>query len=71
MPFVTEDLWQRLPQLPHASPSIMVAGYPQSQQGWQAAEVEQEMDLALAIVAKLRNTRTGEHPLGAKCIVQA
>ena len=60
MPFVTEDLWQRLPQQPHHAPSIMLASYPEPQQSWQHAEVEQEMELALGIVAKLRNTRTGE-----------
>ena len=70
MPFVTEDLWQRLPQRPGAPPSIMLASYPQPQQDWQDAEVEQGMDLALAIVAKLRNTRTGGAPAHCGSFVQ-
>ena len=28
MPFVTEELWQRLPRRPNDPPSIMVSSYP-------------------------------------------
>ena len=60
MPFVTEDLWQRLPKPGGAlSPSIMTASYPEPQQSWQDAEAEQDMELVLSIVARLRNARTG------------
>lgn len=64
MPYVTEDLWQRLPRRasPHAPASIMLAAYPQPQQSWQSPEVEQDMDFVLGIVAKLRNVRTGQPP---------
>lgn len=43
MPFITEELWQRLPRRDgDNTPSITVASYPQPQEEWddEAAEVE-------------------------------
>ena len=48
MPFVTEELWQRLPNrkllIPHV-PSIMVASYPESVPAWLNSEVEVDVEL--------------------------
>src|SRR5262249_11332928 len=40
MPFITEELWQRLP---HRGESIMVAPYPRAKAGQTDAEAEREM----------------------------
>lgn len=56
MPFVTEELWQRLPQpqSPSAPPSIMVADYPSSIDSWADEAAEGEMSYALDIIGKAR-----------------
>lgn len=61
MPFVTEELWQKLPK--HAdleSPeSIMVCSYPAVDLAWSSAEVEADMDAVTSLVAKTRSLRSG------------
>ncbi len=53
MPYITEDLWQRLP---HAGPSIMVAPYPTAV-GTGDAVAEREMALLMQTVTAIRNIR--------------
>jgi valyl-tRNA synthetase len=53
MPFITEDLWQRLP---HAGDSIMVAPYP-TPSGAVDAAAEREMGLLMQAVTAIRNIR--------------
>ena len=45
MPFVTEELWQRLPRKQSADTpqSIMIAAYPKSQEKWANDKVEKSM----------------------------
>ncbi|XP_019342548.2 valine--tRNA ligase [Alligator mississippiensis] len=58
MPFVTEELFQRLPPRPPAAPSLCVAPYPSPQQYcWQDAEAEAAMEFALGIVRAVRSLR--------------
>ena len=61
MPFVTEELWQKLPK--HASlgsqESIMICSYPAAEPAWSSAEVEADMDAVNSIVAKTRSLRSG------------
>lgn len=87
MPFVTEELWQRLPHPPHSTTpqtpsasstppaddaaqtstsqqasssdrmSIMVQPYPEVQQSWQNAKVEEQMQVADSIVRAVRKLR--------------
>jgi valyl-tRNA synthetase len=59
MPFITEDLWQRLP---HTGASIMVAAYPRPSTSDPAAE--REMTLLVQAVTAIRNIR-GEMRLSA------
>jgi valyl-tRNA synthetase len=56
MPFVTEELWQRLPQPVDATvpPSIMVADYPAPVKYWEDAAVEADMAYAQDIIGKVR-----------------
>lgn len=58
MPFVTEELWQRLPS-PEGdykrAESIMISDYPAVVEGWTNETVEYEMDLIEAAVKSLRS----------------
>ena len=60
MPFVTEELWQRLPQdqQQQGLSTIMLSSYPQAQPDWQADNLEDEMEFVLKVVSRLRNART-------------
>jgi valyl-tRNA synthetase len=59
MPFITEELWQRLPQRESATESIMVARYPQPRRDWTAAAVEADMDLLKICYSTARSLRSG------------
>ncbi|CAI5713249.1 unnamed protein product [Hyaloperonospora brassicae] len=56
MPFVTEELWQRLPgKRPTAS--ITIASYPLSMEGWTTAGVEANMELVKDVIHAARSVR--------------
>ncbi|XP_021752900.1 valine--tRNA ligase, mitochondrial 1-like [Chenopodium quinoa] len=60
MPFVTEELWQRLPQ-PRDSirkESIVISEYPSVIQSWTNESVEQEMELTESVVKSLRSLKS-------------
>ncbi|XP_065880919.1 valine--tRNA ligase, mitochondrial 1 [Euphorbia lathyris] len=59
MPFVTEELWQRLPQAnDHArKQSIMISEYPTTLEAWTNERVEYEMDLVESTVKCIRSLR--------------
>lgn len=59
MPYITEELWQRLPQKLHsnAKSSIMVADYPRAVEEWDSPEAESHMLLVESIVRSLRSLR--------------
>jgi valyl-tRNA synthetase len=54
MPFVTEELWQRLP---HDGESIMVAAYPKASRTGHEAEAERQMAVLIQAVTAIRNIR--------------
>ncbi|WIA29336.1 hypothetical protein OEZ86_011841 [Tetradesmus obliquus] len=60
MPFVTEELWQRLPKTPEQAsiPSIMLAPYPTAQPGWSQPELDSRYEQAQAVVAAIRKLRS-------------
>ncbi|CAD5235425.1 unnamed protein product [Bursaphelenchus xylophilus] len=61
MPFITEELWQRLPKRASVTwPSVAVAEYPHPEhyKHLRAEKLEKEMDLAMEIVKKIRSIRT-------------
>lgn len=54
MPFLTEEVWQRLP---HAGPSIMIQRWPQAQPEWIGSAAEEEMELVMEVIRGLRSLR--------------
>ena len=74
MPFLTEELWQRLtsvlPKAESKAESISIAPYPTRIKGFIEAEAEQEVDTIIKIVHGARNLRAElkvepQHLLGA------
>jgi valyl-tRNA synthetase len=60
MPFITEELWQRLP---HTGESIMIAPYPRAIRAAPDGDVERFVDLVMGAVSAVRNIR-GEMRVG-------
>jgi valyl-tRNA synthetase len=56
MPFITEEIWQRLP-LKKETDSIMVADFPQPDEGFDDDRVAEEMGLVIEVITALRNIR--------------
>ncbi|CAL1702390.1 unnamed protein product [Somion occarium] len=56
MPFVTEELWQRLPRRPNDStPSIMIASYPVADSSFVFEDAERDFDLIFKVVTSSRS----------------
>ena len=60
MPFVTEELWQRLPRTrdENTPKSIMIADYPVKIDSWANAEVESQMQTIMDSVKALRSLKS-------------
>ncbi|XP_063891954.1 valine--tRNA ligase isoform X1 [Helicoverpa armigera] len=59
MPFVTEELFQRLPRKDTSCPSICVASYPTNEDTpWRSEELESNVDTVLKMVHLIRSTRS-------------
>ncbi|CAF4933727.1 unnamed protein product [Pieris macdunnoughi] len=59
MPFVTEELYQRLPRADASCPSICVAAYPiASDTPWQSKNLESDVENVMKIVHAIRSTRS-------------
>lgn len=55
MPFVTEELWQRLGRRPNdAMSSIMIAAYPEEVKEWNHPEAEQQFEFCNQVVRTVR-----------------
>ncbi|KAI3496387.1 hypothetical protein L1887_38748 [Cichorium endivia] len=59
MPFVTEELWQRLPSPKHCEreKSIMICEYPSVVESWTNEKIEYEMEVVESAVKSLRSIR--------------
>ena len=60
MPFITEDIWQRLPR-EHETDSIMVTSWPHMQKGFIDKKTDSEMALFINIIQSVRNLRAAWH----------
>src|SRR5205823_4505634 len=67
MPYLTEELWQRLPvnhsqsldrAHVHAEPTIMLAAYPQSDEALVDERAESEMQAVIDLISRVRNIRS-------------
>ncbi|MFP6609848.1 MAG: valine--tRNA ligase [Deltaproteobacteria bacterium] len=58
IPFVTEELWQGLPETGRAGASIMAADYPASGSGGVDEEAEAEVGAMIEVVRAVRNIRS-------------
>ncbi|CAH2980649.1 unnamed protein product [Chilo suppressalis] len=59
MPFLTEELFQRLPRKKDSCPSICVASYPtESDAPWRSLTLEANVDTVLEMVHSIRSTRS-------------
>ncbi len=59
MPFLTEELWQKLPGHEEIHPeTICLAPYPERVEGWEDAAIEKQMDLFFELVGWARNVRS-------------
>ncbi len=54
MPFITEEIWQRLP---HEGKSIMIADFPRYDGGMRDGEAIEDMDLVMRTIGGIRNIR--------------
>jgi valyl-tRNA synthetase len=57
MPFVTEELWTRLPRGPGTAESISLERFPEASAEWRDAEAERQMELLQEIITAARNIR--------------
>jgi valyl-tRNA synthetase len=59
MPFLTEELWQKLPGHEEIHPeTICLAPYPERVEGWEDAAIEEQMGLFFELVGWARNVRS-------------
>ena len=57
MPFITEEIWQRLPKRKKSPESIMIADFPPVPRAARDPAAEAEMELLMAVVGAIRNIR--------------
>lgn len=62
MPFITEELWQKVPRSSAAPVTIALAPYPTSAAGLDDPAAEREMETLMAVVSAARSVRS-EHDL--------
>ncbi|CAH0585470.1 unnamed protein product [Chrysodeixis includens] len=59
MPFVTEELYQRLPRKDTSCPSICVASYPtEADTPWRSEQLESDVETVLKMIHLIRSTRS-------------
>jgi valyl-tRNA synthetase len=59
IPFLTEELWQKLPG--RDAQSIMISSYPQSEKRWIDRSVEAQMNTIIEVISTIRNVRAEAH----------
>jgi valyl-tRNA synthetase len=57
IPFVTEELWQKLPRRPADGKTITLAAYPESRPDWDDPASHVEIELLQGVVTAIRTTR--------------
>ena len=57
IPFVTEELWQKLPRRPEDGQAICLAKFPEPRQDWNDPATDAEIGLLQAVVTTIRTAR--------------
>jgi valyl-tRNA synthetase len=70
MPFITEEIWQRLPRRDGDPESIMVAEWPSAEHGWIDADAEDDFSFLQEIVVEVRRFRH-EHKIPPQRRIEA
>jgi valyl-tRNA synthetase len=60
MPFITEDIWQRLPR-ERLTDSIMVTSWPHAQKAFMSKKIDSEMETVINVIQAIRNLRATWH----------
>jgi valyl-tRNA synthetase len=68
-PFITEDLWQRIPRPASRPVSIALAPYPTAADGREDLDAERDMDVLMAAISAARTVRS-EHEIAPSDHVQ-
>jgi valyl-tRNA synthetase len=68
MPFVTEEIWQRLPHQP-GEDSITLAEFPHAEPGWEDDQAEEEMASLMSVVRAVRRVRS-DYNIDPACGIQ-
>lgn len=64
MPFITEEIWQRLP---HQGNTIMLTKWPVENEGWIRPQAQAQMEVIMNVVKAIRHIRSEMHiPPGKK-----
>ncbi|KAJ3174705.1 hypothetical protein HDU87_006954 [Geranomyces variabilis] len=72
MPFITEELWQRLPRREgDSTPSIMIASYPVDRADWEDAKSQADFDLVNKVISAARGLLTSYTIKNATVFVKA
>ncbi|MEW5983589.1 MAG: valine--tRNA ligase [Acidobacteriota bacterium] len=58
IPFVTEEVWQRLPRRAGDGPTVTLAPFPAKVAGWLDAQAERDMEYLQQIVTTIRTVRS-------------
>ena len=58
MPFVTERLWQALPETIREGPALILARWPEAELTWLDEKSEADMGLMINLIRSIRNIRT-------------
>ena len=72
MPFITEEIWRRLPvgQVTNLPDSVMLASWPEGEPSWRDEEAEREMEALMEVVMAARRLRaTHKVPPGQRVSV--
>ncbi|GAI60172.1 unnamed protein product, partial [marine sediment metagenome] len=55
MPFITEEIWQKLP---HKGESIMVSPWPKYKEEYMNKDAEKKIDKIMSIIKTIRNIKS-------------
>src|ERR1041384_330428 len=58
MPYITEEIWQRLPRLPQGADSIMLAEWPKADPARDDKQAREQMETLISVITKVRNIRS-------------